>query len=669
MTTEQGPPPRRDRRRWIVGGAIAAAVVLVVGTVVVLQRQADAKTRSEEAARALSAQFAAAWAADDFAGVPFVDRADADVTADYRRLTDGLGSFAVTIRPTATVITEDRAVASYSVDWNLAGGVLWTTDAAVDLERRDEVWRAAWTPTIVQADLTESTRLVAERVVPQRGSILGGAEQVLVADRPVVDVGIQPSRVEDLPTLIGTLERLVGIDGPALTARVEAAPPEAFVEVITLRRADYDPIRDQLQPLPGTVFRERNLPLAPTRTFARALLGTSGDVTKEIVDSSDGRYRAGDVAGLSGLQAAYDEELAGETGIKIFVTNAPRPGEPVPEGTDVTLQLDLIFDEPAIDGSYVRTTLDPKVQLAAEESLATTNQVSSIVAVRPSTGEILAVANGPTGAGDNLAFTGQYPPGSGFKVVSTEALLANRLGLGETVNCPQEIDLDGRTFKNAENEVLGRIPFRQAFAHSCNTAFVELSKRLEPGDLTEAGARFGLGGTWKVGLPAFTGAVPATEGAADQASATFGQGRVLTSPLSMALVAATVADGTWRPPVLVKNPAGGPGPAPALGAQPDPVPLPPAEVENLRTLMRAVVTEGTATSAQFVPGADVYGKTGTAEFGTDVPPKSHAWFIGYQGDLAFAVFVDSGEFGGDTAVPIANDFLTKLDAAKADAAE
>jgi cell division protein FtsI/penicillin-binding protein 2 len=60
----------------------------------------------------------------------------------------------------------------------------------------------------------------------------------------------------------------------------------------------------------------------------------------------------------------------------------------------------------------------------------------------------------------------------------------------------------------------------------------------------------------------------------------------------------------------------------------------------------------------------VYGKTGTAEFGTDVPPKSHAWFIGYQGDLAFVVFVDSGEFGGDTAVPIANDFLTKLDAAE-----
>lgn len=648
-------PPRETARRRPRPRTVAAvvAVLVLVGLGVVVQRRASDQAAKEEAAEALSARFAAGWAADDFTGVAFAGMTDAEVTEDYVRITDGLGEFAVTTQPLRTVVVDDRAATSITVDWTLVGDIHWTVDTRIDLERTNDEWRVIWSPTIVHPQLGADTRLVAERVQPKRGQIYGAGDQVLVTDRAVVEVGIQPNRVTDLGALAATLEDILGVKAADLIPRVQGAKPDAFVAVLTLRRTDYDPIRDQLQPLPGTVFRERSLPLGPSRTFARALLGTSGDVTAEVIEGSGGRYRTGDVAGLSGMQQRYDSLLAGVPGAKVYVTNAPPPGTAPPEGGDATLQLDVVFDAPPIDGGSVRTTIDPKVQFAADDALAPITQPASIVVVRPSTGEVLAVSNGPNGGGDNLAFTGQYPPGSSFKVVSAEALLNNRLSIGETVDCPSEVVADGRTFRNAEYAELGKVTFRKAFAQSCNTAFVNLSDRLDADAMTEAAARFGLGGTWSVGMPAFTGSVPPTEGRNDHASAMLGQGRVLVSPLSMAMVAATVDEGVWRPPVLVTEPKD-------AAKVPDEVPLPAGEINTLQTLLREVVTNGTGWRAASTPGPPVSGKTGTAEYGTDVPPRAHAWFVGYQGDLAFAILVEGGEFGGETAVPIAVDLLSRL---------
>jgi cell division protein FtsI/penicillin-binding protein 2 len=123
---------------------------------------------------------------------------------------------------------------------------------------------------------------------------------------------------------------------------------------------------------------------------------------------------------------------------------------------------------------------------------------------------------------------------------------------------------------------------------------------------------------------------------------------VLASPLSVAVSAAAVADGRLRPPrLLMATAAAAPGPA-----------LP--EADALRTLMRAVVTEGTASVLRDVPGEPVSGKTGTAEFGTEVPPRTHAWFTGFSGDLAFAVLVEDGGFGGRVAAPLAGELLRAL---------
>jgi cell division protein FtsI/penicillin-binding protein 2 len=122
------------------------------------------------------------------------------------------------------------------------------------------------------------------------------------------------------------------------------------------------------------------------------------------------------------------------------------------------------------------------------------------------------------------------------------------------------------------------------------------------------------------------------------------------NPLSQATVAAAIEDGTWRPPQLVISPA------PRQSARPRQISQ--AILDTLRPMMRTVVTSGTAAGVGFPPG--VFGKTGTAEYGTGPHPPSHGWFIGYRGDLAFAVLVEGGGTGADSAGPIVNAFLRQL---------
>jgi cell division protein FtsI/penicillin-binding protein 2 len=271
------------------------------------------------------------------------------------------------------------------------------------------------------------------------------------------------------------------------------------------------------------------------------------------------------------------------------------------------------------------------------------------VAVQPSTGDILAVANRPMDSSYDRALEGRYPPGSTFKVITTAALLRDGLRPSETVDCPRTIAVGGRSFKNFEGSAQGAVPFSQDFAQSCNTAFVSLTERLPPDALHDAALDFGLGKPLRFGMPAAEAQVPPGSDLVARAATMIGQDKILASPLAMAGVAATLADGRWHAPRLLAQDGH------ATGTR-----LAGAERDTLRALTRDVVTQGTGTALASTPG-DVHGKSGTAEYGGGDPPPTHAWFIAYRGDVALAVLVENGRSGGTVAAPIAAEFFAACD--------
>lgn len=657
---------RRDRgaaRAWVVGLAgVAVVAVLAVVAIVVIT------TEDDEAAG--GGRSGAEQAVDRF--VEAVNRGApgeggtvqpaGEVATAYTAVTEGLGNLAVTATRGDVTVSEDEegtATAPLTVEWSVDGAT-WNTSGTVTVayagaEGEPAEWKVLWDIAALDNRLRPGDALSAVVTTAGRAAILDGAGEPLVAPTEVVVVGVEPGAVTDTQLVAGELARLVGIDGATLAARIDAAPDDQFVEVITLRRTDYDPIRDQLQALPGTRFREDVQNLAPNRDFARPILGSVGPADEEDVAENEGRVELGDLIGQSGVQARYDEILTGPPGLEIRVTRA---ASTPPEGQTTTTDPNAPPVPPAVEtletiapgeGTPVRLTLDRAAQEAAEAALAGDDRLTALVAVRVSTSEVLAAATGPTGSGQNIAFNGQVAPGSTFKVVSSLAHIRKGLTPDQVVGCPATATAGGQSFRNAGGFVLGDVPFREDFANSCNTAFVNLAGDLQPDDLTAAAASFGIGVEWDAGLGSFNGSVPAIDSAADGAAASIGQGRVQASPLAMAMVAATVAAGRWKAPYVVAEPA--------PEGQPAEVPLQPAEADHLRDMMRAVVVDGTATGALGgVPG-EIFAKTGTAEFGSGETLQTNAWIIGWRGDVAFGVFVEGGSGGGSVAGPIAASFL------------
>ncbi len=366
------------------------------------------------------------------------------------------------------------------------------------------------------------------------------------------------------------------------------------------------------------------------------MLGTIGPLTAEQAKAAGPDFVAGDVAGQTGLERVYNQQLAGDPGGAVVLM---RGGQRVA----------TLADYPAKAGRDIRTTLNLKVQQAGEAALSATGYSAALVAIDTRTGGITAAVNHPVG-GAPISIQGQYPPGSTFKVVTaTAALLAGKTETSP-INCPPTYTVPGWTFKNAHNESFGLIDLRKAFEVSCNTAFVQIREAMTDAQMQKAVDLYGFDGEQPLPIDSFGGSYPKQDGPVQAAAAAFGQSTVEASPLQMASLAAAVASGEWRRPFVV-------GPAKVVHT------MPAAVASQMRDMMRAVVAEpeGTAYAVSF-PG-EVSGKTGTAEYGSapkgqDLP--THAWFIGFRGTVAFAVFVAGGGYGASVAAPIASNFLAQL---------
>ena len=641
----RSPQPARGRLRRAVG--VGAATVLLAGGVAACGKDGPADTLDE---------FLAGWRSGSLDKVGFVTADGGRIAA--RDVVDQLQSLSGDLAKTPLVlarqgkpkITGDIASSAVKLDWTLPGGTPWSYETTVRMTKQNsDGWRVIWEPAIVNSELSVGDKLKVRRVAADRSAILDATGKPIVTKQPVVTIGVRPDKIKNLPGLTKALNAAFKKAGATvnlanLKSRVDKADPGAFVDLITLRRSDYDKIRDDVRPLQGTVFREEERDLAPTRAFARALLGTADAATKDDIDANPDTVFQGDIVGHGGLQQRYDTTLRGTAGQSVVIART---------APDDNVEETQIFSTKPVPGKPVKVTLDVKAQNAADAAVAGEKQPSAMVAIKISDGSVLAVANGPDGGNVNNAFGAQVPPGSTFKMVSTYGLLQKKKVAPNTVvECPKTRVVDGRTFKNADNEVLGKVQFHTDFAESCNTAFVGLAPALGADGLQSASAALGLGGDWDLGIDAFSGKVSSGNSPTELAAATFGQGTTVVSPLAMAAATAAVARGRFEQPKLVLDPP--PSNPAAAGAALDATAL-----ASLRAMMREVVTKGTGTGLRNVPGGPVSGKTGTAEFETG-SKDTHAWFVGYQGDIAFAVMVQKGGAGADAAVPIVDRFLTAM---------
>ncbi|EXG81165.1 penicillin-binding transpeptidase domain-containing protein [Cryptosporangium arvum] len=563
----------------------------------------------------------------------------ADVTAQLTKLTGELAAAPTKLERAGDAKVKDgRAVSPVQVTWTLPGPVTWTYRTDVRLRERDDTWDVTWEPALVHKKLKAGDTLGTKREEAPRSGILDHTGAPIVSPRPVVSVLLDPAKVTDPAAAVKQLGAAFAtidteVDLADLPGRLAKAKPGIAVDVVVLRQEAYDKIASRITAITGATVVKSTRDLAPTRQFARALLGSVSDATEEDIKEKPGLYAVGDHVGHGGLQSAFDQRLRGVPGVTVVVN---------PAGT-------ALFTSAPKPGVAVRTTLDQRVQTAADAALADLPQQSALVAIRISDGSVIAAANGPDGGSFNAAFEAKVPPGSTFKMVSTLGLLdQGAVTADATVACPSHLAAGGREFKNFDDFELGDVPFRTDFAKSCNTAFVALAPKLGPDGLADAGRLLGLESKYGLGLPAFSGKVSTGGDAAERAAAAFGQGRTVVSPLAMASATAAVASGRWTPPSLTGKSAVAPGPQ-----------LKTTTVEPLRAMMRQVVTDGTATSLRDVPGSPVYGKTGTAEFDND-PEHAHAWWVGWQGDVAFAVFVENGGHSSSVSVPVAEKFLRGL---------
>ncbi len=382
--------------------------------------------------------------------------------------------------------------------------------------------------------------------------------------------------------------------------------------------------------------------LAPTRTFARPILGTVGDATAEIVKSSGGTVGAGDKAGISGLEKRYDTQLRGVAGLQVRLVGPAAAAA-------------VLYTTPAVPGKPLTTTLEAAAQALADRLLAPIGPGSALVAIRPSTGDVVAAASGPGTRGFSAATVGHYPPGSTFKIATTLALLRAGRTPSSPLPCTPTIVVNGKSFKNYSDYPaggLGSIPLRTALANSCNTAFLAQAAAIPQRGLVAAAASLGLGVDHDLGLPAFLGSVPASATAVEHAASMIGQAKVEASPLSMAALVASVVKGSTVVPRVIA----GASQAPPAGTSPAP-PLTAGEAQLLRQLMMGVVRNGSGRVLAGLPGPPIGAKTGTAEYGAATPRRTHGWMIAFQGDLAVAVFVEDAVSGSKTAGPILEAFL------------
>ena len=601
------------RPRLLLAAALAAALVAL---------PAGCGVFGSDPRDAAAAFLAAVARGDDAAAGRLTDDAVAATTL-IRQIRDELKPQGVQLTVGETRSGDHSASATFSAVWDLGRSRQWSYPGAFDLvpARTKEGWLVRWKPAVLHPRLAAQQRVTLREMPAAPVPVVDRAGIPLLTSQTVIVVALDRSQTSDLPGVAAQLAATLGSIDPQITqqaiiAGANAAPPGQLGSVAVLREQDYQSVRDRIHGLPGVSFLTQQRLLGPDRDFASQL--------------------------VSGIRKTVEDQLVKAAGWRIVTVTAM--------GNDV----ETLAEEQPRPVPTLTSTVDRSVQAAGERAVDAVTNPAMIVAIQPSTGEILAVAqNAAADAQGPLALTGRYPPGSTFKIVTASAALQSKtVTVDSLVACPATITIGDRLVPNDQRFDLGTVPLRTAFARSCNTTFAQLGAGLGVSALTDAAIQMGIGMDFTIpGVTTVTGQVPPSESTVRRAENGFGQGRVLASPFGMALVASTVAAGGQLPtPVLIRE-------MPTQIAIGPVAPMSREVADALRVMMREAVTRGTAKT--LAGNGQLYGKTGTAEYSST---GAHGWFVGFRGDLAFATLVvDAGSSG--PALDISGRFLSALGAA------
>ncbi|GAB2549406.1 penicillin-binding transpeptidase domain-containing protein [Nocardia heshunensis] len=510
-------------------------------------------------------------------------------------------------------VTGDTAVVDYTYEWHMPKDRVWTYKGQLQMTRTDGRWQVRWSAADIHPQLGNTQTLQLRSTPAPRARVNERSGGDVLVPGSLYRVMFKPSASKDPRGVAGTLANTLRQFDEHLTPDSllsTARKADGAYTTALLSEWEFGQVNSELLGLSGVTF-SKEFDLVPTdRRFAPDLMT---QVRKTVIDEVDGK-----------------------AGWSVVTVNANGVD------TDVLTEVD-----PQTSPSF-SLSVDRNVQNAAQRAVDARTEQAMMVVVQPSSGAILAIAQNEEADKDGpVAATGLYPPGSTFKTVTAAAAMTTGSATPDTsVPCPSQIVVGERTIPNYNLFSVGTVSMATAYERSCNTSFAKIASELSGEDLRTAASALGLGPDYTVaGLPTVSGSVPADDELVQRAEDGIGQGKVLASPFGMALVAATVAHGSTPVPYLIAGHQ-----TKVSGDRPQ---LRPEVIDGLRLMMRKVVLGGTAE--RIVDQGEVYGKTGEAE----VDGGSHAWFIGYRGDLAWATLVVRGG-SSDNAVAVTRDMLTAL---------
>lgn len=535
----------------------------------------------------------------------------------------GMQAEGLSAKVTSVSNQETLATANLHMDWQLPRDREFAYDSSVTLTKVKGEWKVRFLPTIMHPTLGNNQHLELRPIQANKSRVVSADGADVLQPGTVYRVLINASESQNVTAAAARVATSINGNrgqNPSIpeinTADLsrKLADHQGNYSVAVVGGPEGKVIADELRGVPGVLINEEAAMVRSDPSFAPEI--------------------------MSRVEKIVADELEGANGWQIAVVNQ----------NGAALE-SLERHEPQL-APAVRVSLDHKIQQAAQKAVdLRKDKKTMLVAIRPSTGEILAVAQTREADKDgDPALMGMYPPGSTFKIITASAGMTHQgVTPGSTVPCPGTMEVGPRIVTNYNSFSRGNTSLDDAFAQSCNTTFADMSARLAPGELQNMGKSFGLGIDYKIpGLDTITGSVPHGDEFMQRVDEGYGQGLDLASPFGMALVAATAAAGKTPVPYLIS------GHATEVSEE---VPAPdPAVIENLRGMMRSVVTSGTARGMG-QKGGEIYAKTGEAEFNGG----SHAWFAGYRSDdIAFATLIVGGG-GSETSVAVTDHFFRTID--------